>query len=141
MAARISRPKITRTRTNTIHSHPCAVVPDPEALKPEKALKPETLTVNHGRNSEISRTSDASPATWSPGVHCRTSNPNAGAVVAGRMPPPAASDAGPPAGLAAGPASRAPHREHTAAPSTTLLPHCEQNMNPPPGLTGIMPWN
>src|SRR5580658_8900748 len=93
---------------NTSHSQPCAAVPDSEPLCAERPseLSAETLPLNHGRNSEMSTTSDATPAILSLTVHRRASKLYPEEAVA--------SPADPLAGVQAGPAdplagSRAGH--------------------------------
>src|SRR5215469_11718100 len=110
--------------TKTNHSHPCAVVPDAEALPPPSG--PDRSTLNQGRNSDMSTTSDAPPTSWSLRVQRRASKLYAGAAVACLAGAPAAAGAGVPAPRLPAPA---PQRGHAADSSAMLAPHCEQNID------------
>src|SRR5580704_14848277 len=123
---------------NTSHSQPCAAVPDSEPLCAERPseLSAETLPLNHGRNSEMSTTSDATPATLSLTVHRRASKLYPVEAVASPADPLAGVQVGPADPLAAVqpgisvtlvvfsvypvfPAARVPQRGHTSVPAAT----------------------
>src|SRR5215472_2263914 len=89
----------------------------------------DTFTLNQGRNSEMSRTTVATPVILSAWDHRAMSKLKGccGAL------PEALDDPYPWAGE---PSTRAPHRGHAADPSAIELPHCEQIICLPPELAG-----
>src|ERR1700722_5650609 len=116
--------------TNTSHSQPCAAVPDSEALCAARpsVLSEETLPLNHGRNNEISTTSDATPAIFSLRVHRRASKLYPEDAAAWPADPPGGVHAGGDVIRVVFSAARVPQRGHASVPAAMSKPHCTQVM-------------